>query len=205
MPRAKSSGRSVVFDLGGVLIHWDPRLLYRKLLPSEDAVERFLASVCPPEWNERMDAGLPLEQGLAERIERFPHHEPLIRAYGERFAEMMLPMPASIALLDELDARGVALFALSNWAAETFAATRHLFPFFERFDGLVISGQIGVAKPDPRIFAHLLEAHRLDAHEVVFVDDRARNVEAARAAGLDGVLFESAAGLRGELAARGLL
>jgi 2-haloacid dehalogenase len=197
--------RAVVFDLGGVLVHWDPRLLYRKLLPSEDAVERFLATVCTPEWNERMDAGLSLDQGIAERIERFPHHEPLIRAYGERFAEMMLPMPGTIALLDELRTRDVALYALSNWAAETFAATRHLFPFLDGFDGLVISGKIGVAKPDPRIFSHLLDAHRLDARELLFVDDRAKNVEAARAVGIEGVLFEGASGLRAELGRRGLL
>jgi 2-haloacid dehalogenase len=197
--------RAVAFDLGGVLIHWDPRLLYRKLLPSEDAVERFLGSVCPPEWNERMDAGLPLEAGLAERIERFPHHEPLIRAYGERFGEMMLPMPRSIALLDELAARGIELYALSNWAAETFERTHRLFPFLARFDGLVISGRVGVAKPDPRIFEHLLATHGLGADEVLFVDDKLHNVEAARAVGMDGELFEGAASLRAALVRRGLL
>lgn len=195
----------MVFDLGGVLVHWDPRLLYRKLLPSEEAVERFLATVCTSEWNERMDAGLALHDGIAERIERFPHHEPLIRAYGERFGEMMLPMHGSIALAQELGARGVGLYALSNWAAETFTATRHLFPFLDAFDGLVISGQIGIAKPDPRIFSHLLDTHRLEAQELLFVDDRAKNVEAARAAGIEGVLFESSAGLRAELVSRGLL
>lgn len=195
----------VVFDLGGVLIHWDPRLLYRKLLPSEDAVERFLATVCTSEWNERMDAGLPLQHGIAERVERFPHHEPLIRAYGERFGEMMLPMHGSIALLQELGARGVGLYALSNWAADTYAATRHLFPFLERFDGLVISGQIGIAKPDPRIFSHLLDTHSLEPRALLFVDDRAKNIEAARAVGIDGVVFEGVAGLRAELVSRGLL
>jgi len=197
--------RAVAFDLGGVLIHWDPRLLYRKLLPSEDAVERFLASVCTSEWNERMDAGLPLPDGIAERIERFPHHEPLIRAYGARFAEMMLPMHGSLAVLEALAARGTKLYALSNWAAETFENTRHLFPFLERFDGIVISGQIGLAKPDPRIFAHLLDAHRLEAEAVLFVDDRATNVDAARTVGIDAVLFESATGLRTDLVRRGLL
>lgn len=197
--------RAVAFDLGGVLIHWDPRLLYRKLLPSEDAVERFLAEVCPSEWNERMDAGLPLEAGLAERIERFPQHEALIRAYGERFDEMMLPMPRPIALLEELAERGVALYALSNWAAETFERTHRLFPFLARFDGLVISGRIGLAKPDPRIFQHLLAEHALSAEEVVFVDDKRHNVEAARAVGLEGELFEGASSLRAALVRRGLL
>jgi 2-haloacid dehalogenase len=197
--------RAVAFDLGGVLIHWDPRLLYRKLLPSEDAVERFLAEVCPPDWNARMDAGLPLADGIAERVGLFPHHEPLIRAYGERFGEMMLPIHGSIALLEELAACGVGLFALSNWAAETFDATRHAFPFLERFDGLVISGKIGLAKPDPRIFSHLLETHGLAAADVVFVDDKAQNVEAARALGIDGVVFEGPRALRADLVGRGLL
>jgi 2-haloacid dehalogenase len=195
----------VAFDLGGVLIHWDPRLLYRKLLPTEEAVEHFLATVCPSEWNARLDAGLPLARGIAERIERFPQHAPLIRAYAERFAEMMLPMPASIALLHELGRRGVSLYALSNWNGETFERTRALFPFLDAFDGLVISGQVGIAKPDAGIFAHLLEAHRLAAADVLFIDDRATNVEAARASGIEGHLFEGASGLRAELVRRALL
>lgn len=197
--------RALAFDLGGVLIHWDPRLLYRKLLPTEEAVEQFLASVCPVEWNARLDAGLPLAHGIAERIERFPQHAPLIQAYGERFAEMMLPMPASIALLHELRARGVPLYALSNWNGETFERTRARFPFLDAFDGLVISGQVGIAKPDPGIFAHLLEVHRLAAAELLFIDDRLPNLEAARASGIQGHLFEGASGLRAELVRRGLL
>ena len=205
MTRAALRRRAVAFDLGGVLIHWDPRLLFRKLLPSEERVERFLGTVCTGEWNHRLDAGLPLAQGIAERIASFPHHEPLIRAYGERFGEMMLPMPGSIALLHELREKGIALFALSNWNAETFERTHALFPFLDAFDGLVISGQIGVAKPDPRIFQHLLETHRLEAEDVLFVDDRAANVEAGSAAGIAGVLFEGSALLRAEFVRRGLL
>ena len=196
---------AVAFDVGGVLIHWDPRLLYRKLLPTEEAVEHFLATVCPSEWNERLDAGLPLAEGIAERIERFPQHEPLIRAYAERFGEMMLPMQRSIALLHELAERRVPLFALSNWAAETFERTHTLFPFLSAFDGLVISGQIGLAKPDPRIFRHLLDRHGLSAGETLFVDDRASNVEAARALGIEGLLFEGPTSLRAALVQHGLL
>ena len=197
--------RAVAFDVGGVLIHWDPRLLYRKLLPSEEAVEHFLQAVCPSEWNERLDAGLPLADGIAERIERFPQHEPLIRAYAERFGEMMLPMQRSIGLLQELAERGVALFALSNWAAETFERTQQRFPFLSLFDGLVISGRIGLAKPDPRIFQHLLETHALRAEETLFVDDRMENVEVARALGIEAELFEGPARLRETLVRRGLL
>ena len=188
-----------------MLIHWDPRLLYRKLLPSEDAVERFLATVCPSEWNERLDAGLPLAAGIAERVAAFPHHEPLIHAYAERFGEMMLPMHRSIAVLEELSERRVPLFALSNWSAETFERTHTRFPFLSAFDGLVISGRIGLAKPDPRIFRHLLDEHELGADEVVFVDDKPYNVEAARAVGMAAELFEGPALLRAALVRHGLL
>jgi 2-haloacid dehalogenase len=160
--------RAVAFDLGNVMIYWDPRLLYRKLLPSEEAVERFLATICTADWNHRLDAGLPLAEGIAERIEQFPEHEALIRAYGERFGEMTLPMPGSIALLEELRANGVSLYALSNWNGDTFERTRASFPFLDRFDGLVISGRIGVAKPDPGIYRHLLEATSLDPEELLF-------------------------------------
>ncbi len=197
--------RAVAFDLGNVMIYWDPRLLYRKLLPSEEAVDHFLATVCTSEWNHRLDAGLPLAEGIAERIARFPEHEALIRAYGERFREMMLPMPASIALLDELQARGIRLFALSNWNADTFEQTRLEFPFLERFEGLVISGAVGLAKPDPRIYRHLLDANALAAEEVLFVDDRPANVEAGRASGIESLLFEGVGPLRAALAFRGLL
>jgi 2-haloacid dehalogenase len=197
--------RTVVLDLGGVLIHWDPRLLYRKLLPSEDAVERFLGTVCPPAWNARLDAGLPLAEGIAERIAAHPEHEALIQAYAERFAEMMLPMPGTISLLHELAARRVPLFVLSNWAAETFERTHSLFPFLSAFDSLVISGRVGLAKPDPRIFRHLLDTHGLAAGETLFVDDNAANVEAARSLGFDALLFEGPALLRQALVRRGLL
>lgn len=197
--------RAVAFDLGNVMIYWDPRLLYRKLLPSEDAVERFLATICTREWNHRLDAGLPLADGIRERVERFPEHAALIEAYGARFSEMMLPMPDSIALLDELAARRVGLYALSNWNADTFEQTRARFPFLERFDGLVISGQVGVAKPDRRIYEHLLEGHGLAPEEVLFVDDRPENVEAGRALGISAHLFEGPAALRRELSEHGLL
>jgi HAD superfamily hydrolase (TIGR01509 family) len=195
----------VAFDLGNVMIYWDPRLLYRKLLPGEPEVEHFLGTVCTPEWNHRLDAGLPLAEGIAERIERFPEHETLIRAYGERFGEMMLPMPASIALLEELKTRSVPLFALSNWNADTFERTRSLFPFLGGFDGLVISGAVGRAKPDPGIYRHLLDVCALPPEEILFVDDRVENVEAGRALGIRGHLFEGPEALRRELTEHGLL
>jgi 2-haloacid dehalogenase len=196
---------AVVFDLGGVLIDWDPRRLFRKLLADEAAVEEFLATVCTPEWNAEQDRGRPFAEGVAELVERHPAHAAAIAAYHERWPEMLGgEVPGTVALLAELRAAGVPLYALSNWSAETFALTRERFPFLEWFDGLVISGEERIAKPDREIFELLLDRFGLDAARTLFVDDSAANVAAAREVGMDAVPFHDAAGLRRELAARGL-
>jgi len=194
-----------VFDLGGVLIQWDPRLLYRKMLPTEQAVEHFLSTVCTPEWNAQQDAGRPLDEGIAELVDRFPDQAVLIEAWRDRFAEMMLPMRGSVELLRELREREVPIYALSNWGAETFDATRSLFPFLDWFRGLLISGKVGLVKPDPQIFGLLLREHRLNPAEVAFIDDHPPNVEVAHRIGFQAVLFSSPADLRGELVRLGLL
>jgi 2-haloacid dehalogenase len=197
--------KAAVFDLGGVLIHWDPRLLYRKMLPTEAAVEQFLSTVCTPEWNAQQDAGRPLDEGIAELVARFPNQAVLIEAWRDRFAEMMFPIRHSVELLRELREREVPLYALSNWGAETFAATRSLFPFLEWFRGILVSGNVGLVKPDPEIFGLLVREHRLHPAEVAFIDDHAPNVEAAQQLGFQSVLFSSPADLREELGRLGLL
>jgi 2-haloacid dehalogenase len=197
---------AVVFDLGGVLIDWDPRLLYRKLLADEAAVEEFLATVCTPEWNAEQDRGRPFAEAVAELVERHPAHAAAITAYHERWTEMLGgEIPGTVAVLAELRAAGVPLYALSNWSAETFRLTRGRFPFLEWFDGLVVSGEEGVTKPDRRVFELLIERFGLVPAATLFVDDSAINVTAARDLGLDAVRFRDAAGLRRDLTARGLL
>jgi len=197
--------KAAVFDLGGVLIRWDPRLLYRKMLPTEAAVEEFLSTVCTPDWNARQDAGRPLDEGIAELAARFPDHVALIEAWRDRFAEMVLPIRESIELLRELREREVPLFALSNWGTDSFEATRRIFPFLEWFQGILISGEVGLVKPDPEIFGVLVRQHRLQPEKVAFIDDHPPNVEAARELGFQSVLFSSPADLRLELARLGLL
>jgi 2-haloacid dehalogenase len=198
--------KAVVFDLGGVLIDWDPRYLYRKLLADEAAVEDFLATVTTPEWNAEQDRGRPFAQGVAELVRRHPAHAAAIAAYHERWTEMLGgEVPGTVAVLAELRAAGVPLYALSNWSAETFRLTRGRFPFLEWFDGVVVSGEEGVIKPDRRIFELLLERFGLVPDATVFVDDSPANVAAARDLGMDAVRFHDAAGLRRDLAARGLL
>jgi 2-haloacid dehalogenase len=197
--------KTVVFDLGGVLIHWDPRLLYRKLLPTEAEVEQFLSTVCTLDWDAQQDAGRPLEEGIAELVARFPDQTLLIEAWRDRFTEMVLPIRDSIELLRELREREVPLYALSNWGADEFEAIRHLFPILKWFRGIVISGRVGLVKPDPEIFGLLVREHGLNPAEVVFVDDHPPNVEVAQQLGFQSILFNSPADLRTECARLGLL
>ena len=198
---------AVVFDLGGVLIDWDPRNLYRKLFAGDEAaMEHFLATVCTPDWNERQDAGRLFAEAEAELIVRHPDKAALIRAWGARFDEMIPGgLEESVSVLGELKRRGTPLYALSNWSTETFPPQRRRFPFLTWFDGIVISGEEGVIKPDPRIFELLLSRYALVPEQTVFIDDNPDNAAAAHALGIHGIHFRSAETLRRELAALGLL
>jgi 2-haloacid dehalogenase len=198
---------AVVFDLGGVLIEWDPRHLYRKLLGSDEEVEAFLEEVGFAAWNHRVDAG---EHSWAEAVQalaaRHPHHRDLIAAYPARFAETIPEaIPGTVEILAELHAGGTPVVALTNWSAETFAIARQRFDFLDLFDGIVVSGEERVAKPDARIFRILLDRFELRPARTLFVDDRQDNVDAARALGLRATLFTGPDGLRRDLVRRGLL
>lgn len=207
MAPAAARRRIVVFDLGGVLLQWDPRHMYRKLFAGDDAaMEAFLAEVCTEEWNERQDAGRPFSDAVAELL---PHHgdkRHLIEAFGNRFDEMIPgAIEGSVAIADELKRRGVPLYALTNWSSETFPAQRERFPFLSWFDGIVVSGDEGVIKPDARIFRILLERYGIEPAEAVFIDDNPRNAHAAAQLGLHGIAFRSPEQLRRELAQLDLL
>jgi 2-haloacid dehalogenase len=203
MPR-----RSVaIFDLGGVLIEWNPRHLYRKLFAGDErAMEEFLANVCTTEWNERQDAGRTFADATRELMPRHADKRQLIEAWCERFGEMIPgPIDGTVAVLGDLKRRAVPLYAVSNWSAETFPPQRSRFPFLSWFDDIVISGEVGVIKPDPRIFRILLERHGVEPAQAVFVDDVEKNAAAASALGIHGIHFRSPQQLRRELAACGLL
>jgi 2-haloacid dehalogenase len=199
--------RVVVFDLGGVLLEWNPRFLYRKLFPGDDAeMERFLAEVCTEEWNERQDAGRSFADAMAELRPMHADKLHLIEAFGLRFDEMIPgAIEGTVAIASELKGRGVPLYALTNWSSETFPSQRARFPFLSWFDGIVVSGDEGVIKPDPRIFRILLERHLVAPEEAVFIDDNPRNAAAASALGIHGIHFQSPERLRAELATLGLL
>ncbi len=192
--------RAAVFDLGAVLIDWNPRHLYRKLFDDEPAMERFLSEIYTLEWNAQMDAGRPFAEAIEELILHHPSEADLIRAVRERWAEMLHgPFDEVVAIVRELRSAGVPVYALSNWSAETFPLARECCPFLEELDGILISGEVGLIKPDPQIFRVFLERFELKPADIVFVDDSQANVDAARALGIESVRFESAEQTRREL------
>jgi 2-haloacid dehalogenase len=197
---------TVIFDLGNVLIGWDPRRLYRRLIADEERMEWFLREVCNSEWNEQQDAGRPWTEATALLRERFPEHAELIDAYHVHWKETLVgPIEGSVALLGELRQRGVRLLALTNWSNETFPVARELYPFLQWFEGIVVSGEERLVKPDPRIYQRLLQRYAVDPARALYIDDSARNVAAAEALGMRGWLFRNPDGLRSALAELELL
>lgn len=177
----RSLETSVVFDIGGVLVDWNPEYLYAKLIP--DRVERlsFLSDVCTPEWNYAMDSGLSVRAEVAALAAELPEYADLITAWWDRWPEMLGDeIPGTRAIAERLSNSGTPLYALTNWSAETWPFGLAAFPFLgELFDGIVVSGIERVAKPDPRIFEILADRFDLDPTATVFIDDASANVTAA--------------------------
>lgn len=196
--------RSVaVFDVGGVLLEWNPRHLYRKLFPGDDAaMEKFLATICTKEWNERQDAGRTFADATRELMPRHADKLELIEAWCRRFDEMIPgPIGGVVEVLGELRTRGIPLYAVTNFSAETFPSQLERFEFLSWFDGIVVSGVEGVMKPDPRIFRILLERYSVAPESAVFIDDVAANAEAARPFGIHPIHYRNPETLRAELVA----
>jgi 2-haloacid dehalogenase len=197
----------VVFDLGGVLIDWDPRHLYRKLFAGDEvAMEHFLATICTHEWNRGQDAGRTFAEGARLLKAEHPDKAELIDAYCARFDEMMPgPIAGSVEILADLKSLGAPLYCLTNFSAETYPPTFERFEFLRWFRGVLVSGEVGVIKPDPRIFELLLKRFAIDPKRAVYIDDAAANVDAARSFGIHTVHFTTPSALRAELAELGLL
>jgi len=197
---------AVVFDLGGVLVDWDPRYLYRQLFADPDEMESFLAEVTTAEWNALQDAGRPWAEAIETLAAEYPERRELIEAFHRRWREMLAgEIEGTVDVLAELRAARVRLVALSNWSAEMFPFARARFEFLEWFEGIVISGDVGVNKPDPRIFEYLVERFAIEPGAAVFVDDSAANVDAAASLGFRAIRFTEATALRAELVRFGLL
>jgi 2-haloacid dehalogenase len=205
MSKAQRS-TTVVFDLGGVLVDWDPRYLYRQLFDDPGEMESFLAEVTTAEWNAHQDAGRPWKEAIAILVAEHPERRELIEAFHRRWPEMLAgEIPGTVAILAELRAAGVRLLALSNWSAEMFPIARERFGFLEWFEGIVISGDVGVNKPDPRIFGYMVQRFSVEPARAVYIDDSPANIEAATALGFCTIRFTGAAALRCELVRLGLL
>ena len=189
-----------------MLLGWDPRAVYRELFDDEAEMERFLAEVCTLEWHAQHDRGVPFAHSCAALAARHPDQAELIWAWGRRSEEMITgPIEGTVHILGELQAAGVATYALTNMEAETYPVRRERFPFLQTFAGTVVSSREGVIKPDPEIFRRLLGRFGLAAKTSLFIDDAPRNVAAARELGMDAIRFVSPEQLRGELQQRGLL
>lgn len=197
----------VIFDLGGVLIDWNPRYLYRKLFTSESEITWFLENVCTPEWNEQQDGGRSFEDATNELIARFPDHAHAIQAWYGRWEETIGgPIQGTVDILRTLrDHQQHRLYALTNWSAETFPWAKQNFEFLSWFEGIVVSGVEKTLKPRPEFYRILLDRYRVDPASAVFIDDNSKNVEGARNVGIDAIHFSNPDQLRSDLARHGIL
>lgn len=196
---------TVVFDIGNVLIPWNPRWLYRKMLPDEAAIERFLNEVEFTTWNAQHDAGQTFADGIARQGERFPHYRPLLQAYFDRFEETIgEPIAGTVSIARQLRAAGLRTLALTNFSNETFPRALRLYPFLNEFEGILVSGDERLMKPDPAIYKLLCSRYGVVPERAVFIDDSLHNVEGARRIGMHALQFLTPELLRHDLAALGL-
>jgi 2-haloacid dehalogenase len=197
----------MIFDFGGVLIDWDPLYLYTKLFSGDrQAAKSFLDKIGFQAWNLRQDAGRPFGEAVEALCAQFPQDCELIRAYDTRWRESIGgPIQPTVAILWELRAKGYPLYGFSNWSVEKFDLIRHEFEFLDWFDEIILSGEVKLAKPDPRIFSLLLERIGWTAKECLLVDDSIANVEAARRIGFRTIHFQSPERLRAGLRGMGIL
>lgn len=199
-PRVRPLIDTVLFDLGGVLVDWNPRHLYRQVFADHQAMETFLAEICSPAWNARQDAGRPWDEAIAELSARHPEHAEYIALYRDRWHEMLGgAMEETVAVLARLRAEGLRLYALTNWSHETFPMARERYEFLSWFEGILVSGEEKLIKPDPAIFALTCQRFALVPARTLFIDDSSVNVAAARALGLHALQFHDAARLEADL------
>jgi len=198
---------TVVFDVGRVLYDWDPRFLYARLIPEGEVLDAFLRDVLTHDWHFQHDAGRDFADTSAELIALHPQHAALIRAWSPRFLESIgEPMPGMHALVEQLDAAGVPLYAITNFSHEFWPPFRaREAALFDRFRDVVVSGDEKLVKPDPAIYRLALTRWGLAPGDTVFIDDNLANVEGARAVGMHAIPFTGEAGVRAELTALGLL
>jgi 2-haloacid dehalogenase len=198
---------TLVFDLGGVLIDWNPDYLYNKIIPDEKERKWFLSTICTPDWNEEQDAGRSLREATECLVEKYPEYEAAIRAYYDRWTEMLGgPIHETLEIFRELKFHThLKLYALTNWSAETFPVALEEYDFLHWFDGRLVSGEEKMRKPFPEIYRLLIERFGIEPEKSIYVDDNLRNVLPARELGFIGIHFRTPELFREELKGLGLL
>ena len=197
---------TIIFDLGGVLIDWNPRYVYRTIFKTEEEIDWFFENVATHDWNENQDAGYPIAKATKELVAQHPEWEKEIKAYYGRWTEMLGgPIHETVEILRQLkQVPGLNIYALTNWSAETFHIALERYDFLHWFDGRVVSGDEKTRKPFHDIYQRLLERYNVDPRRALFIDDNLRNVKAAVELGIKGVHFHDAGQLKMELDKLGL-
>ena len=194
---------TIIFDLGGVLIDWNPLYVFNDLIPDPEQRTYFFQNVCTSDWNEQQDAGTLIAKATEERIRLFPEWENEIRSYYGRWVEMLgEPLQGTVEILKKLiDSPNYRIYALTNWSAETFPIAKSMkrFEFLNWFEGILVSGEEKMIKPQPEIFELILSRYSIDRTKAVFIDDNLRNVRASTAVGLETIHFQSSEQLAEEL------
>jgi 2-haloacid dehalogenase len=197
---------NIVFDIGMVLIAWDPRHLYRKIFDDEAKMEWFLANICTNLWNVEQDRGRSFSEAVKLATAAHPEHADEIAAYDERWAEMIPGViSGTVDILETLHQRDVPLYAITNWNQDKFRETKLRFPFLNLFRDIVVSGDEKLIKPDPAIYQLCLKRNALTAGDCLFIDDSEKNVHGAEAVGMKAHHFTSPEGLKLELKRLGVL
>jgi len=198
---------TILFDLGGVLINWNPRNLYSKIFDDVYEMEHFLAEVATMDWNERQDAGRPFEEAIDLLVEKHPQYQMQIQAYFYRWREMLNgPIEGTVEILKALKEKGtLRIYALTNWSAQTFPIAQEQFSFLNLFEGILVSGEERMKKPHPDIYKLTIERFNLNPGSTLFIDDSLRNVEGAIDCGLQAIQFESPSRLRNYLIEKEIL
>lgn len=198
--------KAVLFDLGNVVLDWDPLQLYRTIFDSDDEAQRFVSDICTLEWHTEHDRGVTFAENAKPLIERHPEYEAEIRAWRTRWLDMFTGyVPGMDALLAEVLASDTPTFALSNLSAEVWQETADAFPLLHQFEDVIVSGAEGLIKPDPRIYELTLQRLNLPAEDIIFTDDRLDNIQAAQAFGMKTHHFQGSHGLREALIAEDVL
>lgn len=198
---------TVIFDLGGVLIDWEPKRLYKKIFDDQKEMDYFLSEICTPDWNEQQDAGRPLELATNILLEKHPEYNAEILAFYDRWEEMLGgTIEGTVNILKEIKSKeSYKVVALTNWSGETFPIALERFEFLQLFEGILVSGDEKMKKPDPKIYQLLLDRYNIHPSNAVFIDDNLRNVKAAIDCKIHGIHFNSPEQCRKELEQLGVL